>query len=133
MKIQFPKKAFLELGLHMAGFAMQTIENSCKATNNERLKDFYYVSTKTMKMLFYDIQDPDLGEACIAKPNPAHLLQALYFLKKYPTKIALAAFAKCTKKMALSRAWKYVAVQALKDEKVRSIVLLLLLLRLFLT
>jgi hypothetical protein len=41
--------------------------------------------------LFRDIQDADLGEAQISKPNPTYLLLAMLYLKTYPTKHALAA------------------------------------------
>jgi hypothetical protein len=66
-----------------------------------------------------DIQDPDLDDARISNPNPRHLLSALYYLKKYPTKHDLAAFLDSTEKTALGRAHRYVkAIQALKEKKV---------------
>jgi hypothetical protein len=73
-------KEFLALiALQIAGYSNELIAKSCKATNANRLKDFCYASPKTIQDILKDFQDPSLGEFCIKKPNPLHLIQALYF------------------------------------------------------
>ena len=65
-----------------------------------------------------DIQSPDLGDKRIK--GFTHLLLALRFLKKYPTKFDLAGIGDSNEKTALLRVWKYVeAIQVLKEQKVR--------------
>jgi hypothetical protein len=108
------------LALHLAGFDGETIARTNRAMNDLRLKDFCYAGTATIHNLLRDIQDPALGKFCIQKPNPSHLLYALYFLKKYPTAHALAGKCNQTEKTVLDRAWRYVrAIQALKERKIR--------------
>jgi hypothetical protein len=69
--------------------------------------------------IFDDIQDGDLGESRIFKPNPLYLLLTLFYLKKYyPTQHALAAFLDSTEKTVLAWAKRYVkAIQALKEKR----------------
>ena len=75
-----------------------------------------------MHDIFIDIQNPDLGNKRIKDPRPTHLLSALRFLKKYPTKKDMSGIQDSTEKTALNRVWKYVAaIQALKEKKVNSI------------
>ena len=71
----------MDLCLNVAGFPERIIREGNRATNKERFKDFYFVKAKTLSALYRDIQHPDLGEARIDKPDPNHLLHALYFLK----------------------------------------------------
>ena len=114
------KKEFSLLGLQQAGYSIESIQKSSRAENNKRLKDYCYATTNTLSSLFLDIQDPTLNEFCIHKPNPSHLISALYFLKKYPTIHELAA--RCgtgTEKTMMNRVWRYVkAIQALKTKKI---------------
>eukprot|EP00543_Licmophora_paradoxa_P012520 CAMPEP_0202477674 /NCGR_PEP_ID=MMETSP1360-20130828/94064_1 /ASSEMBLY_ACC=CAM_ASM_000848 /TAXON_ID=515479 /ORGANISM="Licmophora paradoxa, Strain CCMP2313" /LENGTH=199 /DNA_ID=CAMNT_0049104925 /DNA_START=206 /DNA_END=804 /DNA_ORIENTATION=+ len=120
MTIVLTPEQFFHLGLQLTGFPQETIVRSKKSTNKERLKDFFYATPKTMAALYRDIQDPNLGEAWIEKPDPIFLLSALYMLKKYPTKIAPAAFSKCNEKTALLRSWKYIsAIQSLREKKIK--------------
>ena len=120
MVLRISKKSFESLALQLAGYSPETINKTCKATNADRLSDFCYAGTKTLKELFNDIQDPLLGEFQIKKPNPSHLVHALYFLKKYPTTHELAG--RCgdgTEKTVINRAWRYIrAIQALKEKKI---------------
>jgi hypothetical protein len=75
-------------------------------------------SPQTAENIFADIQDKDLGESRIPKPDPIYLLLGLFYLKKYPTKHALAAFLDITEKTVLAWAKHYVKViQALKEKK----------------
>jgi hypothetical protein len=113
----FSERDFAALGLRLAGFNLET----SKATNSNRLKDFCYAGTKSLKQVFRDIQHPDLGESQIQNPNPAELLYALYFLKKYPTAHELAGRrSNGTEKTVLRNAWRYIrAIQALKAKKIR--------------
>jgi hypothetical protein len=68
---------------------------------------------------FDDIQDEDLRESIISKPDPLYLLLVLFYLKKYPAKHALAAFLDSTEKTVLTWAKRYVkAIQALKEKTV---------------
>ena len=120
MPIHFPIDDFATLGLLLAGYSENTITKTCDATNDDRLKDFCYAGAKTFCNLYDDIQDPLLGEFQIARPNPSHLIFALYFLKKYPTAHDLASRCGGTEKTVLTRVWRYIkAIQALKDKKIR--------------
>ena len=114
-------KAFELLALQLAGYNNEVTGKTSTETNKDRLKDFCFVSTKTLCDLFKDIQHPTLNELQIQKPNPSHLIYALYFLKKYPTVHELAA--RCrdgTEKTVLKRAWRYIhAIQALKEKKIK--------------
>lgn len=109
------------LGLQLAGFTTRTIATTNAATNEKRLKDFCYAGSKSITQILNDVQDDSLGEFKIAKPNPSHLIWALYFLKKYPTAHDFSA--RCgdgTEKTVLTRAWRYVrAIQALKERKIQ--------------
>ena len=117
--LRFTSKDFLFLGLDLAGFSSYTIQRNATKMNLERFKDSFYASPQTSKNIFVDIQDEDLGESRISKPNPIYLLLALFYLKKYPTKHALAAFLDSTEKTGLDWAKRYVkAIQALKEKKV---------------
>ena len=107
------------MGLELAGFSNYTIQRNEKKRNLERFKDSFYASHQTAEHIFSDIQDEDLGESRIVKPNPIYLLLALFYLKKYPTKHALAAFLDSTEKTVLTWDRRYVkAIQALKEKKV---------------
>jgi hypothetical protein len=117
--VRFSTKEFLFLGLELAGFSGYTIRRNEKKMNLERFKDSFYASPQTAEDIFADIQGEDLGENRVAKPNPIYLLLALFYLKKYPTKHALAAFLDSTEKTVLAWAKRYVkAIQALKEKKV---------------
>jgi hypothetical protein len=117
--LRFSSKEFLFLGLELAGFSSYTIRRNEKKMNRERFKDSFYASPQTVENIFDDIQDEDLGESRISKPNPLYLLLGLFYLKKYPTKHALAAFLDSTEKTVLTWAKRYVkAIQALKEKKV---------------
>jgi hypothetical protein len=117
--LSFSTKDFLFLGLELAGFSAYTIGRNEKKMNLERFKDSFYASPQTVENIFADIQDEDLGESRISKPKPIYLLLALFYLKKYPTKHALAAFLDSTEKTVLTWAKRYVkAIQALKEKKV---------------
>lgn len=97
---------------------MKRIEGN-KSAKRDWFKDKYYACPKTLKQVFLAIQDPTLGDLAIPNPDPSHLLEAFYFLKKYPTKIELAGFNDSCEKTALKRVWKYTfAVAALKERKV---------------
>ena len=56
----------------------------------DSIKDAFYAFPKTVHDIFMDIQSPDLGDKRIKNPKATHLLLALRFLKKYPTKFDLA-------------------------------------------
>ena len=118
---KYSKKDFSMLGLQQAGYSIESIRKSSRAENDKRLKDYCYATTTTLSSIFLDIQDPTLNEFCIHKPNPSHLISALYFLKKYPTIHELAA--RCgtgTEKTMMNRVWQYVkAIQALKANKIQ--------------
>jgi hypothetical protein len=117
MVLQFTEEGFRLLGLQLAGFTNN--EGATKATNDSRLKDICYAGTNTLLQLYGDIQDPTLGEFAIRRPDPEHLLQALYFLKKYPTAHDLAGRCKGTEKTVLKRVWRYIkAIQAMKEKKI---------------
>ena len=121
MTMILSKEEFKILALQLAGWPKTTIDRTCEKTNNGHMKDFCYVGPKTIVDVFEDIQDPLLGEFAIQKPNPAHLIHALYFLKKYPTSHEFAARVQDgTEKTVMSRAWRYIrAIQALKEQKIR--------------
>jgi hypothetical protein len=85
--LRFSNKEFLFLGLELAGFPAYTIGRNKKKMNRERFKDSFYARPhQTVENIFDDIQDEDLGESRISKPDPIYLLLALFYLKKYPTK-----------------------------------------------
>jgi hypothetical protein len=91
--------------------------------NLHRFSASFFASPDTIANLFCDIQDADLGEAQISKPNPTYLLLAMLYLRKYPTKDALAALLDGTKKTRLVWAKHYVKlIQALKEKKVSHII-----------
>ena len=109
------------LALKLAGFTAESIEKASEKTNKRRLKDFCGVSPKTICDVFEDIQDASLKGDRISNPNPAHLIYALYFLKKYPTAHEFVGRT-CdgTEKTVLKRAWRYInALQALKEKKIQ--------------
>ncbi len=68
--LHFSSKEFLFLGLELAGFSNYTIQCNEKKMNLERFKDSFYASPQTAENIFTDIQDEDLGESRIVKPNP---------------------------------------------------------------
>ena len=109
------------LGLQLAGSTATTITKTNAATNERRLGDPCYAGSKTISQLLNDVQDESLGEFKITKPNPSHLIWALYFLKKYPTAHDFSA--RCgdgTEKTVLLRAWRYIqAMQALEGRKIK--------------
>jgi hypothetical protein len=114
--LRFSSKEFLFLGLELAGFSGYTIRRNEKKMNRERFNDSFYASPQTVENIFDDIQDEELGEI---RPDPLYLLLSLYYLKKYPTKHAQAAFLDRTEKTVLTWAKRYVkAIQALKEKKV---------------
>jgi hypothetical protein len=121
VRFSFPPDDFMKIGLELGGnWSEKSLGRTCDKTKKERLAEFFFVSKETMSELFEAIQDPSLGECCIAKPNPLDFLAGLYFLKMYPKKSGQAGFAGCTEKAGLEKAWKYVrAFQALKEQKVR--------------
>ena len=117
--LRFTSKEFLFFGLDLAGFSSYAIQCNEKKKNLERFKDIFYASPQTSEDIFADIQDEGLGESRVSKPDPIYLLLALFYLKKYPTKHALAALLDCTEKSGLGWAKRYVkAIQALKEKKV---------------
>ena len=61
---------FIRLGLKQMGFSEASIQSNSAERNLNRFKDFYYASPKTVAQIMVDIQADDLGDACIAKPNP---------------------------------------------------------------
>lgn len=121
MVFNLSEEEFKVLALQLVGHSVKMIARTSDATNKRRLRDFCCTGTKTLQDLLNNIQDHSLGEFRIAKPNPSHLIYALYFLKKYPTAHEFAA--RCgvgTEKTVVSRAWKYVqAIQALKGHKIQ--------------
>ena len=115
----YPSDRFFHLGLEMAGFSHAMIENTCLNTNLERFSSFFFASPETCEHVYRDIQDESI-EGCIGlkDPKPERFLLALYFLKKYPTKVAQAAFLGCVEKSALVKTWRYIrAIQALKEKR----------------
>jgi hypothetical protein len=121
--LTFSRDDFLFLGLELVGFSTYTISRNGKDVNLRRFSDFFYASPDTIADLFRDIQDADLGEAQILKPDPTYLLLAMLYLKKYPTKHALAAFLDGNKKTGLTWAKRYVkSIQALKEKKVSHLI-----------
>ena len=119
--ISFASNDFKLLALQLAGYNNDTILRTSNATNKKRLKDFCGLGEISLEKLFQDIQDPTLGDFYIKRPTPAELIQAIYFLKKYPTAHEYAA--RCgagTEKTVLSKAWKYIrTIQALKAKKIQ--------------
>ena len=116
----FTSDEFLQLGLRKMGFSDETIRRNKASTNVDRFKDNYYVKPCTCAKLFVDIQSEDLGDARINNPKPLYLLLALFYLKKYPTKIMMAAFTDGCHKTALMQSRKYVvAIQALMNSTIR--------------
>ena len=121
MIIDIPKEQFEMLGLQLAGHSIETIQETCKRTNDNRLEDYCYAGAATLRDLFRDIQDPTLGAFTISKPDPAKLIYALYFLKEYPTAHDFAARCVCgTGETVLESAWRYIkAIQAVKSKKIK--------------
>eukprot|EP00531_Pseudo-nitzschia_arenysensis_P002864 CAMPEP_0116130474 /NCGR_PEP_ID=MMETSP0329-20121206/8500_1 /TAXON_ID=697910 /ORGANISM="Pseudo-nitzschia arenysensis, Strain B593" /LENGTH=298 /DNA_ID=CAMNT_0003624857 /DNA_START=225 /DNA_END=1121 /DNA_ORIENTATION=- len=121
MVFTFSRAQFEALALQLAGYSNVTIARTNRETNTDRLKDFCYAGKKTLEKLYVDIQDPALGEHQIRNPNPADLIHALYFLKKYPTAHEFSG--RCgtgTEKTVLNKAWRYIhAIQALKGKKIK--------------
>ena len=113
--LTFSHDDFLTLGLKMLGFSEKTIEKTCNATNVERFRDSYYTYPKIASILFDDLQKVDWA----TNVKPRHLLLALYYLKKYPTKHAMAAFLHETEKTALKWAHRY--IKMIQDLKTRTI------------
>ena len=114
MRLAFSQDDFLKLGLTHLGFSERTINNTCNMTNVDRFRDGFYADPTTCQAIFYDIQESG------ARANPKHLLLALYYLKRYPSKHGLAAFLDETEKTGLKWVHAYVAkIQALKERKVR--------------
>ena len=77
--LRFSNQEFLFLGLELAGFTSYTIQRNGKKMNRERFKDSFYASPQTAENIFTDIQDEDLGESRISKPDPMYLLLALLY------------------------------------------------------
>ena len=120
MKLSFSNDDFLVLGMKHCGFSKKTI-SKCKATTGiVRFCDKFYVGPKTCSEIFLMIQEEALGQHTIEKPNPSHLLLALYYLKKYPTKHELAGFLDSCEETALKHAKRYTsAIAALRLYKIK--------------
>jgi len=121
MIFHFSKQAFLELGMYLgSSWNNDQIDSMTEKRRKKFFKDSFYASAATVKEIFRDIQHPDLGAARIEKPNPADLLTAFYFLKKYPTKLEQAKYVGSSERRSLEKAWRYVfAIRALKEKKIR--------------
>jgi len=121
MIINFSRQEFRELGMHLgSSWNNAQIDRMTEKRRKKYFKDSFFADAKTVKEIFRDIQHPDMGDQRIVKPNPSDLLAAMYFLKKYPTKFALAKYMGCSERYALDKAWKYVfAIQKLKEKKIR--------------
>lgn len=121
MVLNFSHSEFCKIGLKFAGnWSDDCINALSHATTIRRMYDFFGASPKTISKLYRDVQDPVICAAPIAKPNPLDLLGGLYFLKKYPTKIAQAGFVGCCEKTGLAKAWRYVeAIQSLKENTIK--------------
>ena len=89
--IAFSKDDFELMGLGLCGWSDKTIKRNCANTNLERFKDQCHVTPTTCQQLFDDTQADD-NQCRIIKPKPKYLLLASCYLKKHPTKIAMAAF-----------------------------------------
>ena len=118
--INFGHEQFGVLALQLAGCDDRTTERTSAGTNANRLKDFCCAGTKTILDPFHAIQNPSLGECCITKPDPTHLIWSLFFSKKCPTTHDLAARCSGTEKTVLARVWQCArAIQALKETKIK--------------
>ena len=121
MNIRFSADEFLKLGMYLGStWNNVQIDAFSKKRWQTFFKDSFYASAQTVKELFRDIQHPDLGEHSIKKPNPVHLLGALHFLKKYPTKFDQAKYIGCSERNSLGISWRYVySIRALKEKKIK--------------
>jgi hypothetical protein len=117
--LRISSKEFLFLGLELAGFSGYTIRRNEKKMSRERFKDSFCASPRMVENIFDDIQDEDLGESRISKPNPLYLLLGLFYLKNYPTKHALAAFLDSTEKAVLTWAKCYAKRGSRPSRKIR--------------
>ena len=74
--LSFSKDDFLIMGLELKVIAPR-IDRNKRETNVVGFQDFYYATPKACEELFRDIQDEDLGDATIKRPNPEYLILAL--------------------------------------------------------
>lgn len=118
MRLTYSATSFLETGLKLKYANAAQFENSNDATNLGRFKDFYYACPQTCEQLFIAIQGVEIDGKLLKNPRPDRLLQALYYLKKYPTTKELSTLGG-TEKSALGWVNDYTRrIQALKAEKV---------------
>ena len=104
---------FMSFGLNLLGFTDQMIARTGRATNMSRFRDGFYTDPSIVAILFNDLKEID------DKINPKYLMLALHYLRKYPTKHALAVFLGSTEKTALKWVHIYVnKIQGLKANKV---------------
>ena len=108
-------KTFFYFGLVQWRHSPKRINRTCKETNSKRFKGAYYASPTTVHDIFLDIQSPDLSDKRIKQPKPTHLLLALRFLKKYPTKEDLAGDRKDCTAPCLEVCWSYSSSQGKKQ------------------
>lgn len=104
---------FLQLGLKLLGFPDGMVQRSGINLNTERFRDGYHSAPNVVSVVFSDLSER------YGRVDPSALLMAFFYLKKYPTKHSLAAFAKQTEKTALKKTQQYIEmIHSMVDEKV---------------
>ena len=104
--LKFSEEDFLVFGLKKMGFSYIKIGRNV-AMNGTRFKDQYGVTPTTCSKLFDDIQNENLGESKVCKPNPLYLLMTLFYLKKSATKCEMAGYINGCENTALRQCKRY--------------------------
>ena len=113
MATRITAQHMMKLGLGLLGFPDRMVESSGLDVNNERFRDGYHAPPNVVVVVFNDMV------ALYEEVDASALLMAFFYLKKYPTKYSLAAFAKETEKTSLAKVIRYVKrIQRLKENKV---------------
>ena len=97
-----PPLFFLKLGLELKDKKI-----SSEAVNHQRFKSWYGVNWKLMSVLWNLLGRSGWTKKLKQRPNPAHMLWALSFLKAYKKEADFAADVKKEEKTFRKWAWFY--------------------------
>jgi hypothetical protein len=88
MAITIPSNEILRLGLEVA--SGYNVNQKCETTKLLKFRAKYGASPNTCEEIFRDIQNDDLHQHRISKPNIIYFLMAMDWLKSYDTEENLA-------------------------------------------
>lgn len=118
VRLAFPKEEMLRMGLKSMGFSVQRQNRTCHQTNKERFeRDF--ANLDGLAVAWVELQNLNIGDAYISKPNPLYFLMTVHWLKTYKKETSLAGMFNLDEKTVRKWLWKYAkSIEALAMHKV---------------